>query len=52
MATIDPERERWRQGTRGRSLKGQSERRDRFATTSDIEIADLYTAADSRRHRR
>ncbi len=47
MATIDPERERWRQGTRGRSLQGQSERRGRFATTSDIEIADLYTAADS-----
>ncbi len=47
MTTIDLERERWRQDTRARSLKGGAERRDRFVTTSDIEIADLYTASDA-----
>jgi methylmalonyl-CoA mutase N-terminal domain/subunit len=47
MAPMDPGRERWRETTRARALKGQSERRARFATTSDIEIADLYTPADT-----
>ena len=42
----DPGRDRWRETTRSRSLQGRSERRQRFVTTSDIEIADLYTAAD------
>jgi methylmalonyl-CoA mutase, N-terminal domain len=42
----DPERERWRATTRARALKAAPERRDRFATSSDLEIADLYTAAD------
>jgi methylmalonyl-CoA mutase, N-terminal domain len=37
-------RERWRETTRARAVKGAAERRDRFATSSDIEIADLYTA--------
>ena len=41
----DP-RERWRETTRARAVKGAAERRDRFATSSDIEIADLYTADD------
>ena len=36
-----------RDGTRAKSLKGRRERRERFTTTSDIEIADLYTGADS-----
>ncbi len=43
----DPSRDRWRETTRARSLGGRSERRERFATTSDIEIADLYTPADT-----
>jgi methylmalonyl-CoA mutase N-terminal domain/subunit len=47
MASSDPGRERWRETTRAKSLKGRSERRERFATTSDIEIADLYTPADT-----
>jgi methylmalonyl-CoA mutase N-terminal domain/subunit len=42
----DPERDRWRATTRAKALKAAPERRDRFATSSDIEIADLYTAAD------
>ena len=42
----DPERDRWRATTRAKALKGAPERRERFATSSDIEIADLYTAAD------
>jgi len=46
MAPIDPGRERWRETARARALEGHGERRTRFATTSDIEIADLYTAAD------
>ena len=41
------DRERWRESTRARSLKGRGERRGRFATTSDIEIADVYDAADT-----
>jgi methylmalonyl-CoA mutase N-terminal domain/subunit len=47
MASSDPGRERWRQTTRVRALESQGERRPRFATTSDIEIADLYTPADT-----
>jgi methylmalonyl-CoA mutase N-terminal domain/subunit len=42
----DPKRDRWRATTRAKALKGAPERRERFATSSDIEIADLYTAAD------
>jgi methylmalonyl-CoA mutase, N-terminal domain len=38
--------ERWRATTRARALKAAPERRERFATSSDIEIADLYTAED------
>ncbi|HEV7811042.1 MAG TPA: methylmalonyl-CoA mutase family protein [Candidatus Limnocylindrales bacterium] len=36
----------WRATTRAKSLVNAPERRERFATSSDIEIADLYTAAD------
>jgi methylmalonyl-CoA mutase N-terminal domain/subunit len=42
----DPERERWRATTRAKALKSAPERRERFATSSDVEIADLYTAGD------
>jgi methylmalonyl-CoA mutase, N-terminal domain len=38
--------ERWRSTTRARALASAPERRDRFVTSSDLEIADLYTAAD------
>jgi len=38
--------ERWRSTTRAKAVAGAPERRERFATSSDIEIADLYTAAD------
>ncbi len=47
MAATDPGRERWRATTRARALEGHPERRERFVTTSDIEIADLYTSADT-----
>jgi methylmalonyl-CoA mutase, N-terminal domain len=39
-------REEWRRTTRARALSDQPERRSRFATTSDIEIADLYGPDD------
>ncbi len=39
-------REEWRRRTRERAIAEQPERRERFATTSDVEIADLYTAED------
>ncbi|MGD8684283.1 MAG: methylmalonyl-CoA mutase family protein, partial [Chloroflexota bacterium] len=42
----DPGRDRWRETTRAKALQGRRERRERFVTTSDIEIADLYTDAD------
>jgi len=37
---------RWRATTRARALGSAGERREQFATSSDIEIADLYTVAD------
>ncbi|HEV8490526.1 MAG TPA: methylmalonyl-CoA mutase family protein [Candidatus Limnocylindrales bacterium] len=43
----DPGRDRWRSSTRARAIEGAAERRERFATSSDIEIADLYTPADT-----
>ncbi|MDP8904431.1 MAG: methylmalonyl-CoA mutase family protein [Chloroflexota bacterium] len=39
-------RDEWRATTRARASAEHGERRERFATTSDIEIADLYTADD------
>jgi methylmalonyl-CoA mutase, N-terminal domain len=35
---------RWRATTRARAVASAPERRERFATSSDLEIADLYTA--------
>jgi methylmalonyl-CoA mutase N-terminal domain/subunit len=46
MSEPDPERDRWRASTRARALEGHAERREHFLTTSDIEVADVYTAAD------
>jgi methylmalonyl-CoA mutase N-terminal domain/subunit len=42
----DPGREQWRSTTRAKALKGSPERRDRFETSSGIEVRDLYTPAD------
>ena len=43
----DPGRERWRETTRAKALEGAAERRERFETSSGIEIRDLYTPADT-----
>jgi methylmalonyl-CoA mutase N-terminal domain/subunit len=43
----DPGRDRWRATTRAKALEGTAEFRERFVTSSDIEIADLYTPADT-----
>jgi methylmalonyl-CoA mutase N-terminal domain/subunit len=45
-AAPDPGRERWRATTRARALAEQPERQPEFRTTSEVEIADLYTPAD------
>ncbi len=42
----DPARERWRATLRAKAVASAAERRDRFATSSGIEIRDLYTPAD------
>jgi methylmalonyl-CoA mutase N-terminal domain/subunit len=44
--TGDPGRDEWRAGARARATSEQGERRPEFRTTSDIQIADLYTPAD------
>jgi len=42
----DPGRDAWRATARAKALRAAPERRDRFETSSGIEIADLYTQAD------
>jgi methylmalonyl-CoA mutase, N-terminal domain len=42
----DPSRDAWRAGARAKALGTAPERRDRFETSSGIDIADVYTAAD------
>ena len=42
----DPGRDAWREILRAKALKSAAERRDRFETSSGIEVRDLYTAAD------
>jgi methylmalonyl-CoA mutase, N-terminal domain len=42
----DPEHARWRRTTRAKAVSQAPERRERFATSSDIEVQDLYTVAD------
>jgi methylmalonyl-CoA mutase N-terminal domain/subunit len=44
--TADEGRERWRTTTRAKSVASNPERRERFETSSGIEIADLYTTSD------
>jgi methylmalonyl-CoA mutase N-terminal domain/subunit len=39
-------RDRWRATTRTKAVAQASERRERFATSSDLDIADVYTADD------
>jgi methylmalonyl-CoA mutase, N-terminal domain len=42
----DPGRDTWRATARAKAIASTPERRERFATSSGIEIADLYTPAD------
>jgi methylmalonyl-CoA mutase N-terminal domain/subunit len=42
----DAGRERWHSTTRAKALAEQPERRPSFRTSSDLEIAELYTPAD------
>jgi methylmalonyl-CoA mutase, N-terminal domain len=39
-------RDTWRRTTRAKAIADQPERRPEFRTTSDLEVADLYTADD------
>ena len=41
-AGTDPEVERWRATTRAKAVKASAERRESFATTSEIPVADVY----------
>ena len=43
----DPGRDHWRRTSRARALESGGERRERFVTSSEIEIRDLYTPADT-----
>jgi methylmalonyl-CoA mutase, N-terminal domain len=43
---VDPARDRWRATVRAKAVAAAAERRERFETSSGIEIRDLYTAAD------
>ena len=42
----DRELERWRSATRARAVAASPERRASFTTTSELQIADVYTPAD------
>ena len=42
----DPGRDTWRATARAKAIASTPERRERFSTSSGIEIADLYTPAD------
>ena len=42
----DPGRDRWRETLRAKALGAAPERRERFETSSGIEVRDLYTPAD------
>ncbi len=43
----DPGRDRWRTTTRRKAIEAAPERRERFETSSGIELRDLYTPADT-----
>jgi methylmalonyl-CoA mutase, N-terminal domain len=42
----DAGRDRWRETLRAKAIKAAPERRERFETSSGIEVRDLYTKAD------
>jgi methylmalonyl-CoA mutase N-terminal domain/subunit len=42
----DPQVERWRSTTRAKAIASSAERKAQFTTTSELPIADVYTAAD------
>ncbi|HEX6867909.1 MAG TPA: methylmalonyl-CoA mutase family protein [Candidatus Limnocylindrales bacterium] len=42
----DPARDQWRSSLRAKALGAAAERRERFETSSGIEVRDVYTAAD------
>ena len=44
---VDPGRERWRETLRAKARGAAAERRDSFATSSGIEVRDLYSPADT-----
>ena len=44
--SVDPAVERWRGTTRATAVAASAERREAFATTSEIPVADVYTPAD------
>ena len=43
----DPGRDRWRETLRAKAVGAAAERRERFLTSSGIEVRDLYTPADT-----
>ena len=43
----DPARRRWRETLRAKATASAAERRERFETSSGIEVRDLYTPADT-----
>jgi methylmalonyl-CoA mutase N-terminal domain/subunit len=43
----DPARDRWRETIRAKATRSAPERRERFETSSGVEVRDLYTPADS-----
>ena len=45
-AAVDPAVERWRATTRAKAVAASAERSAAFVTTSEIPVADVYTAAD------
>jgi methylmalonyl-CoA mutase N-terminal domain/subunit len=47
MGDRDPGRERWRQTIRRKAVEAAPERRERFETSSGIEVGDLYVPADT-----
>jgi len=47
MTKPDPGRERWRETLRRKAVEAAPERRDPFETSSGLEVADLYTPADT-----
>jgi methylmalonyl-CoA mutase N-terminal domain/subunit len=47
MTKLDPGRQGWRETARKKAIERAPERRERFETSSGLEISDLYTPADT-----